>query len=380
MPVWEMLTELFCWLHRHPETGLEEYCTTQKLRSVLEDYGIEVLDSGLPTGLIAVIRGGGEGRVIGLRADIDALPVQEESGLPYASENPGCMHACGHDFHAACILGAALMLQERRSEWRGTVKIVFQPAEEIDRGGLLVMETGLVDDCEVFLAGHTSTGMPVGHLGVKEGPVMAAVDRFAVTLRGMGCHAAHPHKGVDPIPAMAAMIQSLQMVTSRSMDPFAPRLLSVTHAEAGSTWNVIPETAFFEGTVRTLDAGDRALAEKRFREIVGGTAAAMGVTAQIDWTHGSPAVVNDAALCELARSVAARCGLSTCIQENTMGAEDFSRYMQGRPGLFVRIGTGGTYPAHHPRFTVDPQALYPAAGFFAELALACLQREDAKER
>ena len=371
----ELLEELLKWLHRHPETGLHEHETTLHLREMLEARGIEVLPSGLPTGLIAVIRGSGEGRTIGLRADIDALPVQEESGLPWASENPGCMHACGHDFHAACIMGAALMLHERRSEWRGTVKVVFQPAEEIDQGGQLIMQTGLVDDCELFLAGHTSAGMPVGTLGVKEGPVMAAVDRFAVTLRGSGCHAAHPHKGVDPIPAMAAMVQALQTIVSRSMDPFAPRLVSITHAEAGSTWNVIPETAFFEGTIRTLDASDRALAERRFREIVEGTAAAHGVTAEIGWTHGSPAVVNDAALCALAREVAARCGMMTCRQENTMGAEDFSRYMQGRPGLFVRIGTGGTYPAHHPKFTVDPQALYPAACFFAELAQTCLRME-----
>lgn len=376
MAVQEKLTELLKWLHQHPETGLEEYGTTRRLREMLTAHGIQVLDSGLPTGLIAVIHGREPGRVIGLRADIDALPVQEETGLAYASGVPGCMHACGHDFHAACIMGAALMLHERRSEWCGTVKVVFQPAEELDRGGVLVMQTGLVDDCEVFLAGHTSTGMPVGRLGIREGAVMAAVDRFAVTMRGRGCHAAHPHKGTDPIPALAATLQSLQTIVSRSMDPFAPRLLSVTHVEAGSTWNVIPETAFFEGTLRTLDAADRALAERRFREIVEGTAAACGVTAQIDWTHGSPAVVNDAELCALARRVAARCGLTPCVQENTMGAEDFSRYMQGRPGLFVRIGTGGTYPAHHPKFYVDPQALLPAAGFFAELALACLQGEE----
>lgn len=375
------LNALFTWLHRHPETGLEEVETTRTLRQMLESRGIEVLPGALPTGLIAVLHGEGpgedDGRVIGLRADIDALPVQEESGLSYASEKPGCMHACGHDFHAACIMGAALMLHERRSEWRGTVKVVFQPAEEIDRGGEMVVSTGLIDDCALFLAGHTSTGMPVGTIGIREGPVMAAVDRFAVTLRGRGCHAAHPHKGVDPIPALSAMVQSLQTIVSRTLDPFAPRLVSVTHIDAGSTWNVIPETAFFEGTVRTLDASDREKAERRFREIVAGTAAAYGVEAQIDWTHGSPAVVNDAALCTLARRVAEGCGLAVCRQENTMGAEDFSRYMQGRPGLFVRIGTGGTYPAHHPKFTVDPQALYPAAGFFVELALACLRDEEA---
>lgn len=372
----ERIRELFEWLHRHPEVGLEERGTTAMLRWILEDSGIKVLDSGLPTGLIAVIRGSGEGRTIGLRADIDALPIQEDTGLPYQSENPGCMHACGHDFHAASIVGAALMLHARRSEWRGTVKVVLQPAEEIDRGGEMVMKTGLVDDCGVFLAGHTIASLPAGMIGIKEGPVMAAVDRFAVTLRGRGCHAAHPHKGVDPVPALAAMVQSLQTIVSRSMDPFAPRLVSITHVEAGNTWNIIPETAFFEGTIRTLDASDRELAERRFREIVEGTAAAYGVSAEIGWTHGSPAVVNDAGLCAMGRAAAARVGLTACIQENTLGAEDFSRYGQGRPALFVRIGTGGSYPAHHPKFTVDPQALWPAACFFTELALDCLRGEE----
>lgn len=378
----EEIRALFEWLHRHPEPSLKEYETTRKLRETLTAHGIEVLESSLETGLVAVIRGcggdcrTGQERVVGLRADMDALPIQEDTALPYASEHPGCMHACGHDFHMASIMGAALMLHARRNEWCGTVKVVFQPAEEIDRGGKLLMASGLVDDCEVFLAGHTIAGLPAGQIGIKEGPVMAAVDRFGVTLHGQGCHAAHPHKGVDPVPAMAAMVQSLQAIVSRSLDPFAPRLLSITHVEAGNTWNIIPETAFFEGTIRTLEKEDRVLMQRRFHEIVDGTAAAYGVTAQIDWTSGSPAVVNYATLCGRAREIAARCGLKAVRQENTLGAEDFSLYGQGRPSLFVRIGTGGSCPAHHPGFTVDPQALYPAACFFAEMTLDCLRREE----
>lgn len=367
------LQEIFRTLHAHPEVGMAEHLTTQTLREALMAHGIEILDSGLPTGLIAVIRGQAGGRCIGLRADIDALPVGEETGLPWASQHPGCMHACGHDFHAASVLGAALMLHARRAEWRGTVKVVFQPAEEIDRGAALVLGTGLVDDCELFLAGHTYAAFPAGVIGVKEGPVMAAVDRFKVTLHGMGTHAAHPHKGVDPIPALAALVQALQTIVSRSMDPFTPRLLSITHLEAGNTWNVIPETAMLEGTIRTMDAADRTLMEAKLRQIVDGVAAAHGVEAQIDWLSGSPAVVNDAALCALARQTAARCGLTPAIQENTLGAEDFSRYGQGRPALFVRVGTGGAYPAHHPKFTVDEAALLPAANFFAALAMDCLK-------
>lgn len=368
------LLELLRWLHQHPETGLEEHMTTRHLRQMLDDHGIEVLESGLPTGLIAVIRGAGPGRTVGLRADIDALPIQEDPSHPYPSLHPGKMHACGHDFHAASVMGAALMLQEMRHDWNGTVKVVFQPAEEIDRGGEMVLQTGLVDDCEVFLAGHTYAGYPAGRIGISEGLVMAAVDRFRVTLTGRGVHAAHPQKGVDPIPALAALVSSLQTIVSRSLDPFAPRLLSVTHMTAGNTWNIIPETAMMEGTVRTMEAADRQTVRRRFREIVEGTAAAFGVQAEIDWHEGAPAVQNDAALCELARRIAPQCGLTPDRQANTLGAEDFSRYGQGRPALLVRFGTGGEYPAHHPGFSVDEAALMPAAAFFREMALALLSK------
>ena len=201
---------------------------------------------------------------------------------------------------------------------------------------------------------------------------MAAVDRFEVILRGRGCHAGQPAKGIDPIVVQAAVIQSLQTVVSRNMDPFTPRVISVTHVEAGSTWNVIPETARLEGTVRTLDAAQRRLAEERFRQIVTGVASAYGAEADIRWQHGSGAVINDEKLCILAREAARETGLRFDRQEDTMGGEDFSCYLEGKPGLFVRIGTGGGYPGHHPKFTVDPAALLPAAQFFATLARKCL--------
>ena len=372
MMLQEEMQALLRWLHQHPEESLREYMTTRKLREVLEQHGVQVLDTGLETGLVAVIDGNGPGRCIGLRADIDALPIQEDTGLEEASCHDGVMHACGHDFHAASIMAAALMLHRTRNTWQGRVKVVFQPAEEVDRGGRMVLATGAVDDCEVFLAGHTYAGFPAGMLGVREGPVMAAVDRFHVTLTGMGCHAAHPHKGRDPIPGLAALVQALQNIVSRSADPFAPVLVSITHVEAGSTWNVIPGSAMLEGTVRTLSEEDRQMVQRRFREITAGTAAAFGLEHEIRWQSGSPAVVNPAGMCRLAREIAPGCGLTPARQENTLGAEDFSLYLQGRPGIFVRVGTGGEYPAHHPRFTVDPAALWPAATFFKEMALACL--------
>lgn len=370
------LRALFEALHRHPEIGFEEHETTALLRDALTRHDITILDSGLTTGLIAQVEGQAPGPVIGLRADIDGLPVGEESGLPYASCHAGRMHACGHDFHAACMAGAAMLLKAWAAEWRGTVRIIFQPAEEIDAGARQVLATGLTADCRCFLAGHTYPGFPAGTVGVKEGPVMAAVDRFRVLLRGKGCHAAHPHKGIDPVVAMAALVQSLQTIVSRRLDPFSTSLCSITHAEAGNTWNVIPETALVEGTIRTLDQGDRARAEAQFRQIVAGIAAAYGVSAEIDWRHGSPALCNDSRLCALARRVARERGLTVERQEDTLGGEDFSCYLEnGVPGLFVRIGTGGDYPSHHPKFTVNPEALAPAADYFAALAQACLQAE-----
>ena len=368
----ERLTALYEWFHSHPELAFKERETTAKIREVLEGAGIPILDSGLETGLIAMIEGAKPGPVIGLRADIDALPMQEETGLPYASCHPGAMHACGHDFHTAMMLGAALMLREQQAELPGRVKLIFQPAEEIDSGARRVLETGLTDDCELFLAGHSYPQFEAGILGIREGAVMAAVDRFEIILRGNGCHAGQPSKGIDPIVVQAALIQSLQTIVSRSMDPFTPRVISITHVEAGTTWNIIPETARLEGTVRTMDAQQRALAETRLRDIVAGITAAYGAEAEIHWTHGSGAVMNDDRLCILAREAARETGLTVARPEDTMGGEDFACYLEGRPGLFVRVGTGGTYPGHHPKFTSDPAALEPAARFFATLARKCL--------
>lgn len=375
-PLETLLFDSLCYLHSHPETAFEEKLTTAYLRQVLTDHGIRVLDTGLETGLIARIDGALPGRTIGLRADIDALPVQESSGLPYASVIPGKMHACGHDFHACAVLGAALLLQERRESLHGTVKIIFQPAEEVDGGGRIVARLPELDDCDCFLAGHTYPEFPAGTIGIKEGAVMAAVDRFKLLIHGRGTHAAHPHAGIDPIVIQAALVQSLQTIVSRTMSPFSHSLVSVTHVSAGNTWNVIPQTALLEGTVRTLDPDDRLRVEKQFRQIVSGVAAAYGATIDVDWTHGSPAVINDPALCALGRRVAEQHGLITDRQEDTLGGEDFSQYLLHKPGLFVRIGTGGEHPAHHPGFTVDPAALYPAACYFADLADACLATEN----
>ncbi|MBR4540277.1 MAG: amidohydrolase [Clostridia bacterium] len=363
------LTAFFEDLHRHPELGLEEVRTTALLRKALEEAGVKVYPSGMSTGLIAVIEGALPGRVIGLRADMDALPVQEESGLAYASQEPGKMHACGHDFHTACMLGAALEIKRREKELRGTVKIVFQPAEEVSKGGNVVARQEILQDCNEFYAGHTYPGFPAGTLGIRPGPVMAAPDAFTIHMYGKGAHAGNPYQGIDPIPAAAALALSAQSIVSRFKDAFEPAVLSVTHIQAGNTWNVVPEEALLEGTLRTFSQDLRKAMMARLNAMTEAIAQAHGCTADIQWMIGPDPVVNDAMLCEKAAEVARGLGFTVKQQDNTMGGEDFSEYLKICPGVFIRVGTGGAYTNHHPKFTADERALWPAALFFAELAL-----------
>ena len=363
------LLELFRWLHRHPELGGGEAETTKRIRGILTREGVEILDAPLRTGLIARVTGAKPGRVIGLRCDIDALPIQEESGLPYASETPGCMHACGHDFHAAAMLGAAILLNRRRKELAGTVKIVFQPSEENANGAKDVVASGLLNDAEEFYGIHSYPWFEAGTLGIKEGPVMAAPDRFAITIHGKGTHAAEPDKGRDPIPAAATIALAAQSIVSRGVDPFAPAVVSIAHIEAGNTWNVVPETAFLEGTVRTLNQDVREHICAEMARIAKSAAETYGCTAEFNWHYGPAAVINDGRLCGIVREMALDAGFKVDRQEDTMGGEDFSEYLGICPGVFIRVGTGGSYPSHHPKFTVDPAALWPAANFFARLAM-----------
>ena len=354
-------------LHAHPELGMEEFRTTAKIREALSAHGVEVLDANMPTGAVARIGRGG--RVIGLRCDIDALPIQEESGLDYASACPGRMHACGHDFHAAVMLGAAVLLQRRQAELKGTVKVVFQPSEELNCGAKTALATGLMDDVEEFYGIHSYPWFPAGTLGIKEGPVMAAPDRFAISLHGRGTHGGLPHKGVDPIPAAASIVLSAQTIVSRRVSPFTPAVVSITRLQSGTTWNVVPETAELEGTVRSFSPEDRDFMRAALRRIAESTAAAYGCTAEFSYEEGPDAVINDAGLCAAAREVALDLGFKADRQEDTMGGEDFSEYLKRCPGVFIRVGTGGFRGSHTPQFTVDPAALWPAANYFAELAI-----------
>ena len=367
------LIEIFKWLHRHPELAMKEYNTTEYLRKELLDAGVRLLDTKLETGLIAVI-GNGEAPVIALRADIDALPIQEKTSLSYVSETPGVMHTCGHDFHATCMLGAAMLLKKHEESLHGTVKVIFQPAEEIDRGANLMLGTGLLNDVQLFLAGHTYPWYSVGTIGIRQGPVMSSADRFSVCIKGKGCHAANPDVGIDPIPALGAIITAFQTVVSRWVDPFDGAVVSITRVEAGNTWNVIPETAFLEGTVRAMKETVREKIRQSLEQLAKATSKAFGCEAEFEYEQGPSPLLNDIGVCERASVAARELGLNVEINPPSMISEDFSRYLKLAPGALFRIGTGGGFDNHHPLFTADPSALLQTARFFAALAEKELER------
>ena len=361
------LAEWFEWFHRHPELSYEEYETTDKIREVLTEAGVEILPCALETGLVAIVRGAKEGPVQALRCDIDALPIREETNLAYASEYEGKMHACGHDFHITAGIGCAVLLNERKDELAGTVKIIFQPGEESSLGALKVLETDVMEDVERIWGLHADPTNEAGTLGIREGYVTAAVDRFVITVKGVGCHGAHPDDGVDPIPAAAGIIQALQTIVTRNINAFHPALISVTRLTAGNTWNVIPEEAVLEGTVRTMSLEDRILFERRLREIAQGTAAAYGASAEAEWIAGPPATYNDGSMAEESIQKARKLGLNVVPEESSMGGDDFAFFEENIPGCYIKVGTGKGQLIHQPGFCVDKAAIWPAAEYLAEL-------------
>ena len=370
MDLEQKLSEWFEWFHAHPELSYEEYETTAKIKEILKDAGVEILPYSLETGLIAIVRGALEGPVQALRCDIDALPILEESGLSYASLYEGKMHACGHDFHIVAGIGCALLLQSQKESLKGAVKIIFQPAEEASIGAYKILETDVMEDVDCIWGLHADPTRDVGVMGIKEGFVTAAVDRFCITITGVSCHGAHPDDGVDPIPAGAAMVQALQTIVTRNVNAFHPALLSVTRFQAGNTWNVIPEKAELEGTVRTLEKTDRVLFEKRIREIVSGIAQAYGVKAELVWMPGPPATYNDAEMVDKATEVAKKCGLQPVVNECSMGGDDFSFYEEKIPGCYIKVGTGKGQTIHQPGFAIDQRALQKTAQYLKEVIVS----------
>ena len=370
----QKLTGFFEELHMHPELSYEEYETTERIKRELAAAGIEILQIPLKTGVTAIVRGAKPGKTYGLRCDIDALPIEEETDLPYKSKTPGKMHACGHDFHTAAVFGAALLLQERKEELQGNVKILFQPAEESSHGAETVLETGVFSDVTAIIGLHTAAYLPVGTLGIRAGSVMAAVDRFELNITGTGCHGGHPDEGVDTILVAASVIQAFQSIVGRNLNPFHTGVVSVTRINGGNTWNVIPDRVELEGTVRSMEKDDRIFIEKRMREIAEHTAAAYGANAELLWYPGPPATVNEKAWSAFAQKVAEESGFEVVPQRNSTGGEDFAFYLEKIPGCFINVGTGVGYPNHHPKFYADEAALTPAAEYLEKLLVEALRQ------
>ncbi|EEU99778.1 amidohydrolase [Roseburia intestinalis L1-82] len=370
----QKLTGFFEELHMHPELSYEEYETTERIKRELAAAGIEILQIPLKTGVTAIVRGAKPGKTYGLRCDIDALPIEEETDLPYKSKTPGKMHACGHDFHTAAVFGAALLLQERKEELQGTVKILFQPAEESSHGAETVLETGVLSDVTAIFGLHTAAYLPVGTLGIRAGSVMAAVDRFELNITGTGCHGGHPNEGVDTILVAASVIQAFQSIVGRNLNPFHTGVVSVTRINGGNTWNVIPDKVELEGTVRSMEKDDRIFIERRMREIAEHTAAAYGANAELLWYPGPPATVNEKAWSAFAQKVAEESGFEVVPQRNSTGGEDFAFYLEKIPGCFINVGTGVGYPNHHPKFYADEAALTPAAEYLEKLLVEALRQ------
>lgn len=370
----EELIGLFHEFHRHPELSNEEFETTKKIKELLGQVDIEVLDLPLKTGLVAQVKGNPNGPVVAIRCDIDALPIIEETSLSYKSLSNGKMHACGHDFHTAVVLGAAYLVKKYQGSLIGTVKFIFQPGEESGDGAEKIISTGVLDDVDAIFGIHNVSDYEVGVMGLKEGAMTAAVDRFEIKITGVGSHAAKPEKSVDPIIISTNIINALQTIVSRNISPTDKALLSVTHVESGNTWNVIPETAYIEGTVRTLDEHTRELIPERMKALVEGIAKSYGGNAELIWHSGSPATKNDEEWTNFASKLGRIMGYD--VKRITMGleGEDFAYYQKEIPGVFIVVGTGISEAHHHPEYTVDEKAIIKCSRYFSRLAECALKK------
>jgi amidohydrolase len=375
----EAQEEIAAWrrdIHANPELLYDVHRTAALVADKLRAFGCDEVVTGIGrTGVVGVIRGraAGSGRVVGLRADMDALPIVEATGLPYASRVEGKMHACGHDGHTAMLLGAARALAETR-RFDGAAAVIFQPAEEGGAGGRAMVEDGLMERFgirEVY-ALHNDPSLPVGRFATRPGPMMAATDVFTVSLEGKGCHAAFPHQGVDTTLVAAQIVVALQTIVARAVDPLASAVVSVTSLRTeGDAFNVIPGRAALKGTVRTLDPAVQDFVEGRVRRIVADVAAAFGAAAEVDYRRNYPVTVNSAPEAAFAVRVAADVAGEERVDAAalpTMGGEDFSFMLQARPGAFVMMGNGPSAPLHHPAYDFNDDAIPFGCSYWVRLA------------
>lgn len=363
-------------LHAHPELSFDCHETAKFVEEKLRSFGITEIETGVATsGVVAIIEGQGDGPTIGLRADMDALPIHEETGVEYASTVPGKMHACGHDGHTAMLLGAAKYLSETR-KFRGRVALLFQPAEEDGGGGQVMVQEGVMDRHGItqVYGIHNVPDLPLGQIEGRVGPALASFDEFTVEIQGKGGHAAQPHDCTDPLLAGAGMVTALQSVVSRNLAPSGELVISVTQFHAGHASNVIADTAMIQGTVRSFEPEVRQMARERIHAILEGQAASFGVTVSIDYFEGYPATRNHldetAFAFEVARDVVGEQNVNT-EAEKTLGAEDFAYMLEARPGAYLMVGgggeNGGTGGLHHPKYNFNDDMAPIGASYLARL-------------
>jgi hippurate hydrolase len=385
----EFHDEMTAWrhdLHRHPELALQEHRTSAVVQAKLRAFGVDEILTGMATtGVVGVIHGHAPGRTpraaIGLRADMDALPITEETGAPHASQTPGLMHACGHDGHTAMLLGAAKYLAETRN-FAGTVYVIFQPAEENMAGGRIMVEDGLFDRCpmELVFGMHNWPAAPTGTFLWRDGPTMAAVGNIEITITGKGAHGAHPDAGIDPIVVAAAIVSALQSIVARSIDPVEAGVVTIGHISGGHTYNVIPETVHMKGTARWFspEVGDRL--EAGIRRLATGIAESFSARADVTFERAYPPTVNDAeAMAMAAQAARAVAGEARVVPlpKPTMGGEDFAFMLEKKQGAYIMLGAGDTPDAprpHHPKYDFNDAILPVGASYWATLAEQLLPR------
>lgn len=359
--------------HEHPELLYEVHRTAAKVVEKLKSFGCDEVVSGIGrTGVVGVIHGKKKGnKVIGMRADMDALPIEEITKLPYASKTPGKMHACGHDGHTSMLLGAARHLCETRN-FAGTAVVIFQPAEEGGAGAKAMIDDGLLDrfNIQEVYGLHNYPGIPLGKFAIKSGPLMAAADRIRIDIEGVGGHAARPHKAVDTVLVGSAIINALQHIVSRNVNPLDGAVISITMFQAGNTDNVIPQTAHLRGTSRSLSPEVRDLLEKRVVEVVEGTAKLHGAKVNITYRRDYPVVMNDPVATEFAGKVASEIVGESNFNPKAipvMGAEDFAFMLEKRPGAFIFMGNGDTASLHHPAYDFNDKAIPFGSSYWVRL-------------
>ncbi|KZK80991.1 putative hydrolase YxeP [Pseudovibrio sp. W64] len=374
----EMHDEITAWrrdFHEHPEVLYETHRTSAKVAEILKEIGVDEVTTGVGrTGVVGVIKGrnGGAGKSIALRADMDALPMAEETGKEYASKNEGAMHACGHDGHTAMLLGTAKYLAETRN-FDGTVILVFQPAEEGGAGAKAMMDDGLFTRWNVdeIYGLHNQPGTPIDHFATRSGPLMASTDEFTITVKGVGGHAAYPHNTIDPVVVGSQIVSALQSIASRNVGPLQSIVISVTFFQAGTAYNIIPDTAKLGGTIRTLDQDVRKQAAQRVKQVVEGVCAANGAGVDYDFADGYPSTSNHPDQTKFATQIAAEiAGSADKVDENidpTMGGEDFAYYLEEKPGAFIFLGNGESAGLHHPKYDFNDEAIPYGCSYFIKL-------------